>query len=77
MNKLAREPVAETLVDRVAALVPQMQRNAKEADDMAAFPSEDIAALRDAGVFAMLLPIEQNPWQRRRSARPSVSSPAS
>jgi alkylation response protein AidB-like acyl-CoA dehydrogenase len=61
MNKLGREAVVETVVDRVTALVPQMQRNAKEADDMAAFPSEDIAALRDAGVFAMLLPIEQNP----------------
>ena len=29
---------------------------------MAAFPSEDIAALRDAGVLALPLPIEQNPW---------------
>ena len=29
---------------------------------MAAFPGEDIAALREAGVLALSLPIEQNPW---------------
>jgi alkylation response protein AidB-like acyl-CoA dehydrogenase len=62
MNILAHDSAAETVVDRVTALVPQMQQNAKEADDMAAFPSEDIAALRDAGVLALSLPIEQNPW---------------
>ena len=33
-----------------------------EADDKAAFPSDDIAALRDAGVLALPLPIEQDPW---------------
>ena len=61
MNELARDTAPGTVVDRVAALVPQMQRNAQQADDMAAFPSEDIAALRDAGVLALSLPIEQNP----------------
>ena len=59
------------MVDRVTALVPRMQQRAQEADDMAAFPSEDIAALRDAGVLALPLPIEQDPWSddRRRGCR--------
>ena len=62
MNVLERASAAETMVDRVTALVPRMQQRAQEADDLAAFPSEDIAALRDAGVLALPLPIEQNPW---------------
>jgi len=46
-------------VDRVASLVPWMQRCAAQGDDAAAFPSAEIAALRDAGALAMPLPVEQ------------------
>ena len=61
MNVQERPAADATMIDRVTALVPRMQQRAEEADDLAAYPSEDIAALRDTGVLALPLPIEQNP----------------
>ena len=61
MNVLERSSADKTMVDRLTAIVPRIQQRAQEADDLAAFPSEDIAELRDAGVLALPLPIEQDP----------------
>jgi len=46
------------LVNRVAELVPAMQDRAARLDRDAAFPSEDIVALRAAGALAVSLPAE-------------------
>lgn len=47
-----------TVERRIAALVPAMQQRAAQLDEAEAFPSEDIAGLRDAGALAMPLPVE-------------------
>ena len=47
-------------VARVATLVPWMQQNAPRLDDAAAFPAEEVAALRGIGALALPLPIEQD-----------------
>ena len=49
---------AVSIVRHVAALVPAMQQRAAQLDAAGAFPSEDIAALRNAGALAMPLPVE-------------------
>ena len=70
-------PLTQTIVDRVTALVPaNAAARQRGSTTLAAFPSEDIAALRDAGVLALPLPIEQDPGATM-SARPSISSPVS
>jgi hypothetical protein len=43
----------------MAALVPWMHERAAALDEKAAFPDAEIAALRDAGILALDLPIEQ------------------
>ena len=47
---------ATTLLDRLNALLPAMQARAAALDAGAAFPSEDIADLRTAGVLAAAVP---------------------
>ncbi len=47
-----------TLLAEVNALVPAMQARAAALDAEAAFPSEDMAALREAGVLQAILPID-------------------
>ena len=47
------------LAAHVAAMVPWMQQRAGALDRAAAFPDEEIAALREAGLLAMRLPVEQ------------------
>lgn len=58
MTALAGSSRAGGIVDRVAAMVPWMRQRAARLDDEAAFPTEEIAALRDAGVLALPLPVE-------------------
>ena len=60
MNIVSPAPNDATTVDRVSALVPWMQQRAAQLDDAAAFPTEEIAALREAGVLALPLPIDQD-----------------
>lgn len=47
---------AETLLDSLARLVPDMQARAAPLDTHAAFPGEDVAALRRLGLLAAPLP---------------------
>ena len=47
---------AEALVAAVREAIPAMQRRAEALDQESAFPAEDIAALRDAGLLASPLP---------------------
>ncbi len=51
-------PNDATIVDSVSALVPWMQQRAAQRDDAAAFPTEELAALRAAGILALPLPID-------------------
>jgi alkylation response protein AidB-like acyl-CoA dehydrogenase len=44
------------LLGRVAALLPDMAARASELDEMAAFPEQDVSALREAGLFTAPLP---------------------
>jgi alkylation response protein AidB-like acyl-CoA dehydrogenase len=44
------------LLGRVAALLPDMAARASELDKMAAFPEEDVSALREVGLFTAPLP---------------------
>jgi alkylation response protein AidB-like acyl-CoA dehydrogenase len=46
------------LVERVAALVPVMRRRAAALDEDAAFPTEDMIALRQVGALSIPLPVE-------------------
>ena len=46
------------LVERVATLVPAMQRNAGALDDNAMFPTEDVIALGNVGALAVALPMD-------------------
>jgi alkylation response protein AidB-like acyl-CoA dehydrogenase len=62
MTALARVSCAGGIVDRVAGMVPWMQQRAGRLDDEAAFPTEEIAALRDAGVLTLPLPAEHAAW---------------
>ena len=59
MNIVSPAPNDATTVDSVSALVPWMQQRAAQLDDAAAFPTEELAALREAGVLALPLPIDQ------------------
>jgi alkylation response protein AidB-like acyl-CoA dehydrogenase len=45
-------------LERVVALIPSIQSRAARLDDAAEFPTEDVAALRDAGILSLPLPIE-------------------
>jgi alkylation response protein AidB-like acyl-CoA dehydrogenase len=47
--------------DQIAALIPLLRGGAARLDDAAAFPMEEIAALREAGVLAFPLPVEAGP----------------
>jgi alkylation response protein AidB-like acyl-CoA dehydrogenase len=60
MKIVSPAPNDATTVDRVSALVPWMQQRAAQLDDAAAFPTEELAALREAGILAFPLPIEQD-----------------
>jgi alkylation response protein AidB-like acyl-CoA dehydrogenase len=44
----------------VSPLVPWMQQRAAQLDEAGAFPTEELAALREAGVLALPLPIDQD-----------------
>jgi alkylation response protein AidB-like acyl-CoA dehydrogenase len=48
------------LLDRVAALVPGMRRNAAALDEGAAFPVDDMIALRNAGALSIPLPVDND-----------------
>jgi alkylation response protein AidB-like acyl-CoA dehydrogenase len=60
MTVMSCDPAAETVADRVNALVPWMSRRAEQLDAIAAFPSEEIDALHKAGALGLPLPIEQD-----------------
>src|ERR1700719_2904079 len=60
MNIVSSAPNDTTIPDSVLALVPWMQQRAAHLDDAAAFPTEEIAALREAGILALPLPIDQD-----------------
>lgn len=60
MTVITRLSRSDTLVDRTGALIPWMQQRADKLDGEAAFPDEEIAALREAGVLALPLPAEQD-----------------
>ena len=60
MNIISPPPNDATTVDSVSALVPWMQQRAAQLDDAAAFPTEELAELREAGVLALPLPIDQD-----------------
>ncbi len=70
MNVMCRDAPADTIVNRVAALVPWMRQRAQRLDETAAFPSEEIHALGEAGALGVPLPIEQD--TRSDSARASA-----
>ena len=59
MNIVSPAPNDATTVDSVSALVPWMQQRAAQLDDAATFPTEELAALREAGILALSLPIDQ------------------
>ena len=48
------------VAERIAALVPSMRQRAARLDDDAAFPGEDIDALRTAGALSLSLPVEHD-----------------
>jgi alkylation response protein AidB-like acyl-CoA dehydrogenase len=48
-----------TVLPRLAALLPELQRTAPERDAAATFPATELAALRAAGVLDLPLPMEQ------------------
>jgi alkylation response protein AidB-like acyl-CoA dehydrogenase len=58
MGHIACASSSYEVLDRVAALVPSMQESAAALDASAAFPVEELEALRDAGALALMLPIE-------------------
>jgi alkylation response protein AidB-like acyl-CoA dehydrogenase len=60
MNIVSPAPNDATTVDGVSALVPWMQQRAAQLDEAGTFPTEELAALREAGVLALPLPIDQN-----------------
>ena len=60
MNIATPAPNDAATVESVSALVPWMQQRAAQLDDAAAFPTEELAALREAGVLALPLPIDQD-----------------
>ena len=60
MSIVPPAPNDATTVDRVSALVPWMQHRAARLDEAGAFPTEELAALREAGVLALPLPIGQD-----------------
>jgi alkylation response protein AidB-like acyl-CoA dehydrogenase len=60
MNIVSPAPNEATTVDSVSALVPWMQQRAAQLDDAAAFPTEELAALHEAGILALPLPIDQD-----------------
>lgn len=60
MNVISRGQIADTIVDRVNGLVPWMQQRAARLDETAAFPADEVIALREAGVLALSLPVEQD-----------------
>jgi alkylation response protein AidB-like acyl-CoA dehydrogenase len=62
MNIVVPAPSDATTVDSVAPLVAWMQQRAAQLDDAAAFPIEELAALREAGVLALPLPIDRDLW---------------
>ena len=60
----------DALLDRTAELIPWMQERAHQLDSEAAFPTEELLALRDAGALAVPLPIDDDgaPSGRRAEA---------
>jgi len=60
MNIATPAPNDAATVESVSALVPWMQQRAAQLDDAAAFPTEELAALREAGVLALPLPIDHD-----------------
>jgi alkylation response protein AidB-like acyl-CoA dehydrogenase len=49
----------DDLLERVAALIPAMRRNAVVCDEDAAFPNHDLEALRDVGALRLPLPANE------------------
>lgn len=62
MTAITRMSRTSGIVDRVAGMIPWMQQRAGRLDDEAAFPTDEITALRDAGVLALPLPVEYLTW---------------
>lgn len=60
MDIVATSLSGDDTLDRVASLVPWMQRCAAQADVAATFPTEEIAALREAGALSLPLPVERD-----------------
>jgi alkylation response protein AidB-like acyl-CoA dehydrogenase len=58
MDLIAETLVTDNQCQVVAGLVPLLQSWAAERDAEATFPLEEIAALRDAGVLSLPLPVE-------------------
>jgi alkylation response protein AidB-like acyl-CoA dehydrogenase len=58
MDIVADLAAADNPAARVTALLPYMQQRAAELDRDAAFPVDEVAALRDAGCLGMPLPVE-------------------
>ena len=76
MSIVPPAPDDTTTVDCVSALVPWMQQRAARLDEAGAFPTEELAALREAGVLALPLPIGQD-LSHRMSEPPPTNWPAS
>ena len=60
MTVITRLSCSDASVDRTAGMIPWMQQRADTLDSEAAFPDEEIAALREAGVLALPLPVEHD-----------------
>ena len=67
----------QELIDRAHALKPLLARNAKDADEGRRIPDENIAALREAGLFRITVPRRASAATRCRSRRSSRSRPRS
>jgi alkylation response protein AidB-like acyl-CoA dehydrogenase len=52
--------MTDGLVERVAAQIPCMRRNAAALDEAAIFPTEDMIALGKAGAFCVPLPMDSD-----------------
>ena len=68
MKPSEHERHASALLSRVAELIPWMQRRAHQLDCEAAFPTEELTALRGAGGLSMAIPLEEDDRETHRCA---------
>jgi alkylation response protein AidB-like acyl-CoA dehydrogenase len=69
MSILAPAIGPDTVVNRVRSLVPWIQQRADQLDAAGLFPTDEIAALRDAGALRLPLPIETAGHANERADR--------